>query len=30
MQQIVAQLVFNGDPQLQVAEILPWLDLPIA
>jgi len=29
MQQIVAQLVFNGDPSLQVAEMSPWLDLRV-
>ncbi len=29
MQQIVAQMMFNGDPNLAVAEISPWLDLRI-
>ena len=29
MQQIVAQLLFNGDPELAVAEMSPWLDLRI-
>jgi aryl sulfotransferase len=29
MQQIIAQLLFNGDPDLAVAEISPWLDLRI-
>lgn len=29
MQQIVAQMLFNGDPQLAVAEISPWLDLRV-
>jgi aryl sulfotransferase len=28
-QQIVAQMMFNGDPELAVAEISPWLDLRI-
>jgi len=27
MQQIVGQLVFNGDPDVNVAEISPWVDL---
>jgi aryl sulfotransferase len=29
MQQIVAQLLFNGDPEMSVAEMSPWLDLRI-
>ncbi len=29
MQQIVAQLLYNGDPELAVAEMSPWLDLRI-
>ena len=29
MQQIVAQMLFNGDPDLQVAEMSPWLDLRV-
>ncbi len=29
MQQIVAQMLFNGDPDLAVAEMSPWLDLRI-
>lgn len=29
MQQIVAQMLFNGDPDLAVAEISPWLDLRV-
>ena len=29
MQQIIAQLLFNGDPDLAVAEISPWLDLRV-
>lgn len=28
-QQIVAQLLFNGDPTIAVAEISPWLDLRV-
>lgn len=28
-QQIVAQLLFNGDPELAVAEMSPWLDLRV-
>ena len=28
-QQIVAQLLFNGEPDLPVAEISPWLDLRV-
>lgn len=27
MQQIVAQLLFGGDPDLEVAEMSPWMDL---
>jgi len=29
MQQIVAQMMFNGDPNLAVAEMSPWLDLRV-
>lgn len=29
MQQIVAQLLYNGDPNLAVAEMSPWLDLRV-
>lgn len=29
MQQIVAQMIFNGDPNLSVAELSPWLDLRV-
>ena len=29
MQQIVAQLLFGGDPELAVAEMSPWLDLRV-
>lgn len=29
MQQIVAQLIFGGDPDLPVAEMSPWLDLRV-
>ena len=29
MQQIVAQLIFGGDPELAVAEMSPWLDLRV-
>jgi aryl sulfotransferase len=29
MQQIVAQLLFQGDPTLSVAEMSPWLDLRV-
>jgi len=29
MQQIVAQMLFNGDPELVVAEMSPWVDLRI-
>lgn len=29
MQQIVAQLLFGGDPDLAVAEMSPWLDLRV-
>jgi aryl sulfotransferase len=28
-QQIIAQLLFNGDPTLAVAEMSPWLDLRV-
>lgn len=28
-QQIVAQMLFNGDPNLPVAELSPWLDLRV-
>lgn len=28
-QQIVAQLIFNGDPDVAVAEISPWVDLRV-
>ncbi len=28
-QQIVAQMLFNGDPELAVAELSPWLDLRV-
>ena len=28
-QQIVGQLIFGGDPSLQVSEMSPWLDLRI-
>lgn len=28
-QQIVAQMLFNGDPDLAVAEMSPWLDLRV-
>jgi aryl sulfotransferase len=27
MQQIVAQLIFQGDPDIEVAQLSPWLDL---
>ena len=27
MQQIVAQLLFGGDPDLEVAQMSPWMDL---
>ncbi|MGG2352340.1 sulfotransferase domain-containing protein, partial [Salmonella enterica] len=27
VQQIVAQLVFNGDPEVSIADISPWVDL---
>jgi len=27
MQQIIAQLLFDGDPNLEVAEMSPWMDL---
>jgi len=29
MQQMVAQLLYNGDPDLAVAEMSPWLDLRV-
>ena len=29
IQQIIAQLLFNGDPNLEVAEMSPWLDLRV-
>lgn len=29
MQQIIAQLLFRGDPDLEVAEMSPWLDLRV-
>ncbi len=29
MQQIVAQMIFGGDPNLEVAEMSPWLDLRV-
>ena len=29
MQQIVAQLLFNGAPDLEVAEMSPWVDMRI-
>jgi len=29
MQQIVAQMLFGGDPELAVAEMSPWLDLRV-
>tara|TARA_A100001037_G_scaffold295995_1_gene315874 strand:- start:999 stop:1895 length:897 start_codon:yes stop_codon:yes gene_type:complete len=29
MQQIVAQMMFGGDPELEVAEMSPWLDLRV-
>jgi aryl sulfotransferase len=29
MQQIVGQLLFDGDPDLEVAEMSPWLDLRV-
>lgn len=29
VQQIVAQLIFGGDPELAVAEMSPWLDLRV-
>jgi aryl sulfotransferase len=29
MQQIVAQMLFDGDPDLEVAEMSPWLDLRV-
>lgn len=29
MQQIISQLIFNGEPDLSVAEMSPWLDLRV-
>jgi aryl sulfotransferase len=29
MQQIIAQLLFHGDPDLEVAELSPWMDLRV-
>jgi aryl sulfotransferase len=29
MQQIIAQMIFNGDPNLKVADMSPWLDLRV-
>ncbi len=29
MQQIIAQMMFGGDPDLEVAEMSPWLDLRV-
>lgn len=29
MQQIIAQMLFGGDPSLEVAEMSPWLDLRV-
>jgi aryl sulfotransferase len=29
MQQIIAQMLFGPDPELEVAEMSPWLDLRI-
>ncbi len=29
MQQIIAQMLFGGDPELEVAELSPWLDLRV-
>ena len=29
MQQVIAQLLFDGDPELAVAEMSPWLDLRV-
>jgi aryl sulfotransferase len=29
MQQIIAQMLFAGDPELQIAEMSPWLDLRV-
>jgi aryl sulfotransferase len=29
MQQIIAQMMFGGDPNLEVAEMSPWLDLRV-
>jgi aryl sulfotransferase len=29
MQQIIAQLLFDGDPELEVADMSPWMDLRV-
>jgi hypothetical protein len=29
MQQIISQLLFEGDPELEVAEMSPWMDLRV-
>lgn len=29
MQQIIAQILFGGDPSLEVAQMSPWLDLRV-
>lgn len=29
MQQIIAQLLFDGTPDLEVAEMSPWIDLRV-
>ena len=29
MQQIIAQMLFNGDPDLEVAQMSPWMDLRV-
>ena len=29
MQQIISQLIFNGQPDLPVAEMSPWIDLRV-
>ena len=29
MQQIIGQLLFDGDPEIEVAEMSPWLDLRV-
>ena len=29
MQQIIAQMMFGGEPDLEVAEMSPWLDLRV-